>query len=548
MDSAVYLTIIFVYGTNQAMLILLISSVIKFIYDRKTSWWKQLLNFTMYVIMVFCASHVYRLFGGTLGPFDVNHFYSYMVCLAVYFLINASIVGLYYYILFQKTFYVFIRHVFKDTLFAYINTLLLSVVLVVLINDSKTVGLFLFLAIGLLISHAFRKLFNLYNSISEKANTDQRTGLYSHSYFEEKLNEYLKSAREQKQPLSLVMVDLDDFKKYNDAFGHPQGDKLLGFFGQLVKSQCEPKGLFAARYGGEEFAIIMPGYPKDQARAFIDQFRKQVNDTPFEGVEVFPHGCVSFSAGIIEINRETFDKSQLIEWADRALYAAKAKGKNTVFIYGEESRQPLLLRHDIHELEQQLKIFLYKDVYTYKHSKRVFAYAMEMAEYLDLRSDDRRQLVLGALIHDIGKLEIPRDILNKKSKLTGDEWEIVKKHVLWGREIISVTPKFKDLVPMVEFHHERYDGQGYPNGLKGEEIPKLARLLSIIDSFDAMTTERPYQDTKTFNEALQEIRRCAGTQFDPELADQFIVYMQGKLEHFPGEAESAAGVEENLDA
>jgi len=426
--------------------------------------------------------------------------------------------------------------------------LLLSIVLVILINDSKTFGLFLFLTIAMLISHTFRQLFQMYNSISEKANTDQRTGLYSHSYFEEKLNEYLKSAREQKKPLSLVMVDLDDFKKYNDAFGHPQGDKLLGFFGQLVKTHCEPKGLFAARYGGEEFAIIMPGYPKDQARAFIDQFRKLVNDTPFEGVEVFPHGCVSFSAGIIEINRETYDKSQLIEWADRALYTAKAKGKNTVFIYGEENRQPLLLKHDIHELEQQVKIFLYKDVYTYKHSKRVFAYAMEMADYLELRADDRRQLVLGALIHDIGKLEIPRDILNKKSKLTSDEWEIVKKHVLWGKEIVSVTPKFKDLIPLVEYHHERYDGKGYPNGLRGEEIPKLARLLSIIDSFDAMTTERPYQETKTFAAALQEIRRCAGTQFDPELAEQFIVYMHGKLEHLSGEAESAASVEGNLEA
>ncbi|WP_276352106.1 bifunctional diguanylate cyclase/phosphohydrolase [Cohnella caldifontis] len=399
------------------------------------------------------------------------------------------------------------------------------------------------MAIGMVLSHLFRQLFKMYNEVTEKANTDLRTGLYSHSYFEEKLDEYMRQSREQGQPLSLVMIDLDDFKKYNDAFGHPKGDKLLGFFGQMVKSHCEPKGLFAARYGGEEFAIIMPGFAKEQARSFMDAFRKQVNDTPFEGVEVFPHGCVSFSAGILEISRETYDKSQLIDWADRALYAAKAKGKNTVFIYGEESRLPPMLENDIYELEQQVKIFLYKDVYTYKHSKRVFAYAMEMAEYLKLRGEDRRQLVLGALIHDIGKLEIPRDILNKKSKLTGDEWEIVKKHVLWGKEIVSVTPKFKDLIPMVEFHHERFDGKGYPNGLKGEEIPKQARLLSIIDSFDAMTTERPYQETKSYSDALQEIHRCAGTQFDPELAAQFIGYMEGKL----SEAEAAVTAEGDHD-
>ncbi|WP_370636250.1 diguanylate cyclase domain-containing protein [Cohnella sp. CFH 77786] len=369
----------------------------------------------------------------------------------------------------------------------------------------------------------------MYNAVSEKANTDQRTGLYSHSYFEEKLDEYIAQAREQALPLSLVMIDLDDFKKYNDAFGHPQGDRLLGFFGQQIKSECEPKEFFAARFGGEEFSIIMPGLTQDKAKAFVDSLRKKINDTPFEGVEIFPHGCVSFSAGILELNKETHDKSQLIDWADQALYAAKAKGKNTVLIYGEDSRLPISLENDIHELEQQLKIFLSKDVYTFKHSKRVYSYAVEMAEVLKLGESDRRLLVLGALIHDIGKLEIPRDILNKKSKLTREEWEIVKKHVLWGKEIVLVTGKFKDLVPLVELHHERYDGAGYPHGYKGEEIPRLARMLCIIDSFDAMTTERPYQETKSFMDALLEIRRCSGSQFDPELADQFIRYMEGKL-------------------
>jgi HD-GYP domain-containing protein (c-di-GMP phosphodiesterase class II) len=168
---------------------------------------------------------------------------------------------------------------------------------------------------------------------------------------------------------------------------------------------------------------------------------------------------------------------------------------------------------------------------------------MEMAEYLDLRGEDRRLLALGAFIHDIGKLEIPRDILNKKSKLTGDEWEIVKKHVIWGKEIVSVTGKFKDLVPLVELHHERFDGNGYPNGLKGEEIPRLARLLSIIDSFDAMTTERPYQETKSFFDALREIQRCAGTQFDPDLAAQFIDYIKGKPELHLAETQAQAAAD-----
>nr|WP_268747730.1 HD domain-containing protein [Cohnella kolymensis] len=131
---------------------------------------------------------------------------------------------------------------------------------------------------------------------------------------------------------------------------------------------------------------------------------------------MFPHGCVSFSAGLLEVNKESYDKSQLVDWADRALYVAKSKGKNTVSIHGEDNKLPQRLEHDINEIEQQLKFFLSKDVYTFKHSKRVFSYAVDMAEILHLNKEDRRLLVLGALIHDIGKLEVPRDILNKKNK------------------------------------------------------------------------------------------------------------------------------------
>nr|WP_233567212.1 diguanylate cyclase [Cohnella endophytica] len=479
--------------------------------------------------MIICASLTYDWLGGKTGAFGLSGLYAYMLALAVYFAVNVLFVGVYYYLMYKGTLYDFVKNILQDTLFAYMGTLLLSIVLVMLLGNSHSFGLFLFLAIGMLLSHAFRQLFKMYNEMSEKANTDQRTGLYSHSFFEEKLDEYMQQAKEKGTPMSLVMLDLDDFKKYNDSFGHPQGDKLLGFFGSLMKEACNPRELFAARYGGEEFSIIMPGFTGAEAKDFMDKLRKKTNDTPFDGVDVFPHGCVSFSAGIVEMNQESYDKSQWIDWADKALYAAKSKGKNTVSVYGEENHLPQSLEQDINDLEQHLKIFLSKDVYTFKHSKRVFSYAVDMADFLQLGEKDRRLFVLGALIHDIGKLEIPRDILNKKTKLTPEEWEIVKKHVLWGKEIVLVTEKYKDLVPLVELHHERYDGRGYPHGLKGVEIPRLARMLCIIDSFDAMTTERPYQNTKSYEEALEELRQCRGTQFDPELTNHFIQYIESKL-------------------
>lgn len=529
MDSSVYLAAMFAFGGSFSLTILVMGTIILMLYKREVKWWKHLLNFSIYTLMISGASGAFFLLGGKIGSFNIKFLHAYILALAVYFIINCVFVGVYYFLLYKGKLFQIIKTILTDAIFAYFSTLLLSIVLVILIISSQLFGLFLLLAVGMLLSHGFRQLFKMYNNVSEKANTDQRTGLYSHSYFEEKLDDYMKDARKNEEPLSLVMIDLDDFKKYNDAHGHPQGDRLLGFFGQIVKEECEPNQLFAARYGGEEFSIIMPGYTKDKAKVLVDRLRKKINDSPFDGVDIFPHGCISFSAGVMEVNKEIYDKSQLIDWADQALYVAKSKGKNTVTVYGEESHAPQSLEQDINEIEKQIKIFLSKDVYTFKHSKRVFSYAVDMAEVLDLNEEDRRLLVLGALIHDIGKLEIPRDILNKKSKLTNEEWEIVKKHVLWGREIVMVTDKYKDLVPLVELHHERFDGKGYPHGLRNNEIPRLARVLSIIDSFDAMTTERPYQDTKSFQEALNELKRCTGSQFDPEIVGYFIQYIEDKM-------------------
>jgi diguanylate cyclase (GGDEF)-like protein/putative nucleotidyltransferase with HDIG domain len=529
MDSSVFLASVFVYGGSFTLTVLLISSIVITLYNRKVLWWKHLFNFSIYTIMISGANLTYYLLDGKVGAFDSHRLPAYLLSLAVYFLINVLLVGFYFYLLHKGKLFEIIKSFIKDTLFAYLSTLLLSMVLVVLITSSRLFGLFLFLSIAMLLSHAFKQLFLMYNEMTEKANKDHRTGLYNHSYFEGKLEEHIQLYREQDRSFSLALLDLDDFKKYNDAFGHPQGDRLLSIFGKLLKDECEANELLAARYGGEEFAVILPDYTKDRAFVFINELRKRVNDTPMDGVEVFPHGCISFSAGIYEVSRENYDKSQLIDLADRALYVAKGKGKNTVSIYGEQSNSPQRLEHEINEIDQQVQIFLSKDIYTFKHSKRVFSYAVDMAEALNLNDEDRRLLILGALIHDIGKLEIPRDVLNKKTKLTKDEWEMVKKHVLWGKEIVMATGKYKDLVPLIELHHERYDGNGYPYGLKDNEIPRLARMLCIIDSFDAMTTERPYQPTKSFQEGIEELKRFAGIQFDPELVDYFITYIENKM-------------------
>jgi diguanylate cyclase (GGDEF)-like protein/putative nucleotidyltransferase with HDIG domain len=368
--------------------------------------------------------------------------------------------------------------------------------------------------------------------VSQKAIKDQRTGLYNHGYFEELLEKQMILAKEQDTPLSISILDVDNFKKYNDTFGHLKGDKLLEFIASILLEECKKRKFIVARYGGEEFTVLMPGTHEKDAFVYINQLRKKINDSYFEGVEIFPHGCLSFSAGVTEYRKGIIDKSQLLDKADQALYYAKAQGKNLVHIYNEQSiiQKTIDIEHDIQEIEQQLKIFLSKDVYTFQHSKRVFSYAIDICDYIPLTDQEKKTLILGALFHDIGKLEVPKEILKKKEKLTAEEWDTVKKHVIWGKDIVSAIEKYNDLIPLVELHHERFDGRGYPHGLQGEEIPKLARILSVIDSFDAMTTERPYQKTKTFDEAIEELKRCSGEQFDPNFAQSFIDMIHDKYD------------------
>ncbi|NMO96360.1 bifunctional diguanylate cyclase/phosphohydrolase [Paenibacillus lemnae] len=542
MDSSVYLACIFIYGANFALSVILLNLVAVIIFDRKVAWWKQVANFSVYSMMIMGSAFVYELSGGVIGPVQNENLGAYLLALLAYFILNVLLIGCFYFLQYKKSLYEILKSFAKDTLLVYLITLILSLALSILISSNGVFGLILFIGLSTMLSYSFKQLFTMYNEIQEKAIRDQRTGLYNHSYFENLLNTEIKKVIHNDESLSLVMIDIDDFKKYNDQFGHLKGDMLLGFLGKFLSEECGPADVIPARFGGEEFTILMPGYDENKAWDFVNRLRKKLNDTYFEGVEIFPSGCLSFSAGVAGYRTDIHDKAQMVDFADQALYYAKKQGKNNVHIYGSGSAKEAEIdfAEDVRDIEQQLKLFLYKDVDTFKHSKRVFRYAIDMSEALQLDSMDRRHFILGALIHDIGKLEIPWGILNKKDRLTTDEWETVKRHVSWGKRIAETNDKFKELVPFIELHHERYDGGGYPHGFKGNQIPRLCRMLTIIDSFDAMTTERPYQKTKTYEEGIIELRRCSGTQFDPELTELFIQYMEHKIQE---QQQPAAGLE-----
>jgi diguanylate cyclase (GGDEF)-like protein len=530
MDSSVYLACLFLYGLPFTLNVLLIHALVFALLQRKIIWWKHIFNFSSYAFMIASSYYAFILMSGTIGSIHVNNLVPYVLSLSLYFAINVLLIGIYFILAAAESLESVFKEIIKETLSPYLSTLMLSLVLVILMNSESVFGLFLFTCIAFLLSLAFKQHFHLFKEISEKANKDFLTGLNNHGYFKEILEKEVAVAKENDQPLCLVLLDIDDFKKYNDLYGHIQGDHLLQEFGQLVKAASEAENYPVARYGGEEFSIIMPNTTPQRANSFMNELRKKTNDTYFEGVESLPYGCLSFSAGIAECEKETYNISELLNKADQAMYAAKDQGKNLVQIFNQYSeysvQRSLSLEKELEEAEQQLRIFLSKDVYTYRHSKRVYQYAVNFSRMVSLSDYERKTLILGALIHDIGKIEIPRDLLQKKGKLEPHEWEIMKKHVTWGKEIISVNKSLEDLIPLVELHHERYDGNGYPYGLKGKSIPKLARILCVIDSFDAMTTERPYQKTKTFSEAFIELRACSGKQFDPQFIEPFIAMIK----------------------
>ncbi|WP_211201575.1 diguanylate cyclase [Bacillus sp. NTK071] len=523
MDSSIYLAVLFVLGLNVTLTILLATSIIYAMYKRSVVWWKHLFNFSIYTIMIIGAYEIFLISGGNLGTLSFSNGTSYILSLSVYFVLNVLLIGIFFLLTATENLLTIFRGMFKETISSYFITLVLSLILVLLMQQEIILGVLLFTSVAVLLSMSFKQYFELYLEVSQKADVDHLTELYNHGYFKSLLEEEIKTARATGQPISVGLIDLDDFKKYNDQHGHLQGDKLLKHFGAELKKNASDTST-AARYGGEEFAILMPGKTELEAYHFVNQLRKKVNDIYFEGVEVLPHGCLSFSAGVIQFNKDMFHTSEVLEKADQAMYYAKTKGKNNVCIYKAENvaKETVYNKNEMELLEQQLKIFLYKDVYTYRHSRRVYEYAIEFSAKLNLNANDEKTLVMGALIHDIGKLEIPRDVINKEGKLTKDEWAMVQKHVIWGREIVATNRELHYLLPLVELHHERYDGKGYPYGLSGQEIPRLVRMLTIIDSFDAMTTERPYQTTKSFSEAIIELEKCAGTQFDPELVERFI--------------------------
>jgi diguanylate cyclase (GGDEF)-like protein len=358
------------------------------------------------------------------------------------------------------------------------------------------------------------------------ANEDGLTGVYNHRFFHDTLREKIISCEKEKSPISVIFIDIDYFKHYNDLYGHQKGDDVLRIIGSLLKNAARKEDI-VARYGGEEFSIILPNTSEKDAFTIAETIRKEIEETYFEGEENQPNGKVTVSIGVSVYPDKAKTDVDLIKSADDALYRAKFFNKNRVESYTsilDELKQDIDEKHIdlVTSIKTLISVINAKDKYTYGHVERVVAYCKLLADRLNLCEEDKKTLIYGAYMHDIGKMSIAKDILIKKMPLTNDEWESLKQHPANGVEIIKPVKSLNNLIPLILYHHERYDGKGYPSNLKGEEIPYLVRLLSVVDSFDAMTSNRPYNKRKTYEEAIVELKKCSGSQFDPDIADSFI--------------------------
>lgn len=362
--------------------------------------------------------------------------------------------------------------------------------------------------------------------LTNLANKDELTGLYNHRYFHESIKYSFNLAKESSKPLSLILFDIDDFKYYNDLYGHLAGDQVLRDIGELLSSMGRDTDI-VARYGGEEFAILMPNTEEKDAILTGEKVRKLIQNKHFSGEESLPNGKLTVSVGVSCFPAKSNSIRELINSADDALYRAKFLSKNRVESYFsilDELKKDIEEEHIdlISSIKTLISVINAKDKYTYSHTMRVVMYCQMIGDKLEISEQDKKTLKFAAYLHDIGKIEIPKEVLNKRMKLTDDEWNIIKQHPENGTEIIKSVPSLQHIVPLILHHHERYDGAGYPQNLKGEDIPFLARILTVADSFDAMTSNRPYNISKSIDEAIIELDKNKEIQFDPFIVDAFI--------------------------
>ena len=398
---------------------------------------------------------------------------------------------------------------------------------------------------------------NLFENLKKEAVTDSLTELYNRRYFNQALQKELERAQRLQQPFSLVSLDLDYLKKINDTYGHFFGDLAIRTIADILKKNARSIDV-PSRLGGEEFSVLLPGVDSKGAMVAAERIRAAI-----EAQELDTIGHITASVGVATFPEHSIKLDELLDMADQAMYKSKINGRNRVTL--AKSSQDESEWHEVafgafmdiltkqkvpipdkiaKEITSKLKsidtaetkdtLFSVADTIAqtynahYKRgvTKEKVSLAIELARKLELPKEDIDKLKIAMMLYDIGKLMIPEDILNKKEPLSEDEKQKIKEHpLIAARKILQPISSIADIVPIIEAHHENWDGSGYPNKLSGEEIPLSSQIILLIDSYFALIQSRPYRIARTKDEALEIIKLETGKKWNEKLVDEFVRLM-----------------------
>lgn len=399
---------------------------------------------------------------------------------------------------------------------------------------------------------------DLFQAVREQAVTDGLTGLYNRRYFEESLAKEVQRARRQNQPFSIIGIDLDFLKKINDTYGHNFGDLAIKTIANVLKSNARSVDV-PARIGGEEFNVLLPGISSQGAMIAAERIRKSI-----ESAEIDTIGHITGSLGVATYFEHSENIDELLELTDQAMYTSKRNGRNRVTLaqpisetYWQEvavntfidilskNRIPKL-KHLSEELCSKLKTQnnneisqealysvadtltkIYNPMHTAGVTKNKVLCAITLAKRFDLSKEEIDNLKVAILLYDIGNLMLPEELLQKSSPLTPEEREHIKNHpVIAAREILKPISCIQDVLPIIEHHHENWDGSGYPNKIEKEEIPLTSQIILIIDEYFALIEQRPYRSKLSGKDALEIIKSDAGKKWNKNLVAEFISLME----------------------
>ena len=385
---------------------------------------------------------------------------------------------------------------------------------------------------------------SLYHQARLTSLTDALTGVGSRRLLEDKLEAECARSKRYKRPFSVAILDLDNFKTINDVFGHATGDDALKKLAECMKSQKRIPDILA-RYGGDEFVILMPETEANDALTFMERIRAKVQQ-----IEIQENVTMTISCGIAQSMPDFSDSSSdVIRRADLALYEAKSAGRNCAKLWNEKMSKVLkagdieferikkLKRRVAGLSEQAEKMFMQsiwglvqaleaKDPYAKKHSESVMHYAVSIAGMMKISPKQLEVLRRAAMIHNIGNIGIPDAILSKADRLTPHERKIIEQHPLIAVRILEKMSFLKQEVAIVRSHHEKWNGQGYPDGLLNTSIPVGARILAVADTFDALISDRSYHNSRSIAEAVEILTDSSGYDFDPEAVKALTLWIR----------------------